>query len=173
MVSPPEAVALQPAELQKWRFLAAAPYLDCRDAKIHKLAARLFECAQRDPERFANLAQCVCRDNVKFVRDTARVGEEDIAGYTRIPGRLDAVEALVRGADDCDAKARLFVALCLSVGIPARMEKIVTRAGALQHVYAIVTLDGRALPVELTLRRARVGDDPYAVPKEADGQWLR
>jgi len=167
------APQLQPGELQKWRFLAAAPHLDCRDAKIQKLAARLLECAQRDPVRFANLAQCVARDNVRFVRDTARIGEEDIAGYTRVPGRLDAVEALVRGWDDCDAKARLFVALCLAVGIPARMEKIVNRAGALQHVYGLVELDGAWLPVELTLRRARVGDDPYTVPKEVDGQWLR
>ncbi|OFW65967.1 MAG: hypothetical protein A2Y74_05390 [Actinobacteria bacterium RBG_13_63_9] len=160
--------------MRKWRFLAAAPYLDVQDVRLRRLAASLWEVAQRDPERFANLAQCVARDNVRFVRDTARVGEEDIAGYTRTPGRLDAVEALVRGWDDCDAKARLFVALCLAQRVPAKMMPLENGAGMLQHVYAAVRFGGgNWLPVELTLRRARVGDDPYAVPKEADGQWLR
>lgn len=167
-------MSLQPGELAKWRFLAAAPYLDARTPQIRKLAANLWECAQRDPERFAHLAQCVARDNIKFVRDTARVGEEDIAGYTRVPGRLDAVDALVRGADDCDAKARLFVALCLCAGVPARMEKMETGAGMLQHVYGSVRLGDVWCPVELTLQRARVGDDPYSVPVErATGKWLR
>ncbi len=167
-------MSLQPDEMAKWRFLAASPYLDVQEPRLRKLAANLWECAQRDPERFANLAQCVARDNIHFIRDTARVGGEDIAGYTRTPGRFDAVEALIRGEDDCDAKARIFVALCLAQGVPAKMMPLQNGAGMLQHVFAAVRLGEPWLPVELTLRRARVGDDPYAVPVErTTGQWLR
>jgi hypothetical protein len=43
----------------------------------------------------------------------------------------------------------------------------------LSHVYARVLLDGEWQPVELTLARARLGDSPLSVPKEANGQWRR
>lgn len=163
---------MEKSELNKWRFLYAAPHLDARNRHIVGLAKILWEAAQRRPERFVNLAHCVARDNIAFVRDTSRVGGEDIAGYTRLPSRDDAVEALLRGADDCDAKSRIFVALCLAAKIPAKMMPL-ERGDMLQHVYGAVCLGEEWLPVETTLRRARVGDDPYEVPKELSGEWLR
>lgn len=169
-----EPITLQPAELQKWRFLVAAPILDSRHPRIRAMAGMLWECACGRVRAFAELAHCLARDCVTYTRDTARVGEEDIAGYTRTPSKNDAVDALVRGTDDCDAKARLFVAICLARNVPARMEPLVNRAGMLQHVYAAVRLDGEWLPVETTLRRARIGDAPRSVPFETGTrEWLR
>jgi transglutaminase-like putative cysteine protease len=169
-----EQLQLQPAELQKWRFLVASPVLDSRHPRIRSIAWMLWECSGGRPRAFAELAHCVARDCVTYQRDTARVGEEDIAGYTRTPTRNDAVDALQRGADDCDAKARLFVALCLARGLRARMMPMGNRAGMLQHVYAAVEVDGKWLPVETTLRRARIGDEPRSVPFEkGKKEWLR
>ncbi len=163
-----------PDDVRKWAFLAAAPHADVRHPQIRRKAEQLWEVADQNPERFVHLAHTLARDCIRYERDTARVGEEDVAGFTREPSPNDAVDALNRGVDDCDAKARLFVALCLAVRLRAKMEPLWNRAGRLQHVYASVMLDGKQQPVELTLRRARVGDDPYSVPFEkGTKKWLR
>lgn len=169
-----DAQPLQPAEDAKWRFLQAAPMLDSRHRGIRCMARLMRELACGNERRFAELAHTISKDWVRYQRDTDRVGSEDIAGYTRTPQVNDPIDALNRGVDDCDAKARLFVALCLAGGLQARMEKLANRAGMLQHVYASVFLDGSWLPVETTLRRAVIGDEPRSVPFERDSkEWLR
>lgn len=161
------------AELEKWRFLAAAPVLDARHPRIQKIARQLLDVADGHPYRFVQLAAALARDCIRYEVDSRRVGGEDVAGYTRRPGRDDAIDALQRGVDDCDAKARLFVALCLAAGLRARMRRLV-RGGVLRHVFASVILDGKESSVELTLRRARVGDEPFDVPYERGTQdWSR
>lgn len=163
-------------DAEKWEFLAHAPERDAQDPELRRRAHALWIAAGQVPRVFVALAAALCRDGIRFVRDTARVGSEDIAGYTRQPRPGDATEALRRGVDDCDAKARCFVALCRAVGIKAKMMPLwreLPDGPMLQHVFAAVDLAGQWLPVELTLARARPGDWPTKVPKETSGKWLR
>lgn len=159
---------------EKWAFLRDAPANDARNPTLRMIAHHLFVAALENPWRFATLAQSVARDWIKQVTDTERVGREDIAGLTRIPKPDDAIDALRRGRDDCDAKARLFVALCLAVGVPARMRDWWSKGDApdLTHVSAEVFLGKKWRPVELTLSRARLDELGTNVPGEKkDGKW--
>jgi transglutaminase-like putative cysteine protease len=161
---------------QKWEYLAGIVQQDAQHPEIRRRAGALWQAAGGDPRIFAQLAAALCRDGIRYIRDTARVGSEDIAGYTRKPKPNDAIDALRRKVDDCDAKARAFVALCLAAGLAARMMPFWRQdpdGPMLQHVYGAVKLGERWCPVELTLARARVGDFPTKVPKEVSGRWLR
>lgn len=170
----------------KWRFLFMAPELDARNSKLRHLSKLLWAAAGGNTKRYLQLAFTVARDWVRQLPDTDRLGNEDIAGFTREPSPDDAVDALRRGYDDCDAKARLFVALALAAGINARMVPY-WRApgetgplrpwglprGKLAHVAAEVRLNEHWWPVETTLGRARMGELGDMVPKEtAGGKWL-
>jgi transglutaminase-like putative cysteine protease len=174
-------------DCQKWAFLRNIAHTDKWNEEIQKIAKALYIAASccdglhSWQRRFAMLAHTVARDWIHQVSDTVRTGGEDIAGLTRHPSPDDAVDALTRGTDDCDAKARLFVALCLAGGLSARMvpywktpdgasshEQIKCPSGAqLYHVAAEVWLDNKWEPVELTLSRARLGERGELVPFEA------
>lgn len=155
------------SDREKWAFLERAPAHDARDPGLQDVARSLWRvalCVGPSPhEPFARLAHAVARDCVRYETDTKRTGGEDIAGFTRRQGH--ALEALERGTDDCDAKARLFVALCLAAGLRARM---VPRweGETLRHVSAAVTINGRELAVETILARARLGETAEQVPTE-------
>lgn len=153
---------------EKWAFLHDAPANDARHPEIQRIANALMSAAHGNRWRFATLAQTVARDWVKQVTDTVRVGREDIAGLTRTPTPDDAIDALRRGVDDCDAKARLFVALCLAAGVPAKMQDWWSNTSPrdLVHVSARVLLDHKWRPVELTLSRARLDELGTDVPFE-------
>lgn len=166
------------AELAKWEFLERAPQIDRTNPEIVARAKALRRAAGRSDLHFAMLAFALARDCIPYVTDTARVGGEDIAGYTRPARATDPVDALNRAAsgegkragDDCDAKARLFVALCLAAGLSARM--VPRWSGArLAHVSAAVRLGGKWWHAETTLARARLGEREDAIPKEKDGKW--
>ena len=165
------------AEQRKWEFLRAAPERDAKSAELRLIARNLLVVVGSRPRMFTVMAHALCRDGIQFQSDTARTGGEDITGLTRDPAPGDALDAWRRGVDDCDAKARLFCALCLAVGLPARMVahwKPTAHDGGAQrlaHVSAEVSLDGQWLPIELTLARARLGERGEDVPKERDGQW--
>jgi len=153
---------------EKWAFLYDAPAHDAQHPEIKRVAKHLFEAARHNPWRFATLAQSVARDWIKQVPDTHRVGHEDIAGLTDDPKPDDAIDALKRGADDCDAKARLFVALCLAAGIPAEVVGWWTKSDPpdLAHLSAKVYLGGKWRPIECTLSRARLDELGTDVPFE-------
>jgi hypothetical protein len=128
---------------------------------------------------FVNLALATARDCIVYQLDTDRVGREQIDGFTDPQGRV--IEPFARGTDDCDAKARFFVALCLAVGVAAEMVPK-WDGDRLAHVYArayyagpdgpnsVLPLEWH--PIETILSRARQNEDFRTVPKENDtGQW--
>lgn len=167
---------------QKWMFLHQAPHRDALNPEIKRLSRLLWDAADRNLRRFAELCHTVARDWIHQLPDTDRLGREDISGFTREPMPDDAIDALQRGFDDCDAKARLFVALCIASGQNARMVpywrgadgKLTpwgTDRGKLDHVAAELFYNGRWIPVETTLARARLGETGDQVPKDANGKW--
>lgn len=160
---------------EKWTYLRDIPSEDARDERIRQIAVSLWNATLESPDRrrlFALLCHAFAGRGIKMVRDTQRTGGEDIAGLTRTPAADDAVDAIRRGEDDCDAKARAFVALHLALGFPSRMMPVwkKKRDGYdLAHVYPEVFLDGRWQPAETTLARALLGEPPLEVPKESNG----
>lgn len=154
----------------KWEFLERAPARDARDPKLKRIAEFLWHAAEGRRLHFVKLCAALARDCIRYQIDTERTGGEDIAGFTR--SYRSPLEALRRGVDDCDAKARLFCALCLACRVPARMVPLWNGA-ELQHVSAECQPGAEWLPVELTLARARVGEQPGDVPTERNGTWLR
>jgi len=165
-------------ETRKWEFLRNAPARDAATPEISDLANYLQLVALRSPWpmwAFAKLAMAVARDCIQYQLDSDRVGREQIDGFTDPQGPADA--PLRRGYDDCDAKARLFVALCLAKGIPAEMVPR-WKDGRLAHVYGRAMLLGpnetvpRWYYAETILSRARLGEVAENVPKELEtGKW--
>lgn len=166
---------------QKWLYLEGVPHLDAQHPRIKLLAESLTRAAGGEPTRTAQLIMTVARDWIRQTSDVQERGGEDIAGLTRPPTPDDAIDALRRGEDDCDAKARLFVAMCLAAGLEARMiptwatcgvSESTPKGRTLTHVSAAVELKGVWQPVELTLSRARLGEIGKEVPKEVKtGKW--
>lgn len=152
------------SDAEKWEYLRRAPELDCLEAPIFELALHLWEAARADVRAFAQLAHAYARDVIRYMSDIQQFGEEDIAPA----GGLSDV--LARGVDDCDAKARLFVALCRAVHVAAEMQPK-WRGEILAHVFARVRIAGAWMPVELTLARAKLGEDAGEVPREVSGRW--
>ena len=132
-----------------------------------------------DPVACAELLFLYCRDAIEFVDD---------------PGDFETFESsdviLERGYDDCDGKARCFVAMCLARGIPARIRAILDDPDDFYHVQAEVKLPGSeilpgALPngwllCEFTLPyvelgqggEARAGGRYGAPPKRLGGRFV-
>src|SRR5580765_6169535 len=106
---------------EKWERLERIPAQDAKNLKLRHMAGLIWELAGERPIRFFKLALAVARDGIEYESDIKQFGHEDIAGITRKPDPDDALDAYVRGSDDCDAKARLFVALCLAAGFNARL----------------------------------------------------
>lgn len=154
----------------KWKLLQEVCIADSHDPKIIHMSKLLWELSQSNPLRFFKLALATARDGIEYESDVKQFGHEDIAGVTRPPGPDDAIDAYTRGHDDCDAKARLFVALCLAAGFEARLWPL-WKHGVLQHVAAEVRSGGRWLHAETILSRARLGEMHTDVPKEPDGKW--
>lgn len=165
-------------DLRKWGFLEAAPKRDALTAEVIELARRIGTVASLTPTAdwcYANLALALVRDCIAYQLDNERMGREQIDGYTDPP--VSPLLPLARGVDDCDAKARLFVALCLARGLDAQMVPR-WKGPRLSHVYARVYLRGprnvapRWWFAETILRRARLGDVAENVPKELEtGKW--
>jgi hypothetical protein len=182
---------------KKWAFLRDAPAQDAKTPEIKHIAAwaglmvKNFACPWWSR---VHVLHAIARDCISYKTDVSRVGREQIDGFTDPQGPADA--SLVRGLDDCDAKARLFVALCLASNIPAEMVPLPS-AGAIEagqnlgHVYARVWMPRRIVEknsvresptdfawhtTETILSRAIVGCDPMETPKECAGPhkggWL-
>ncbi len=84
--------------------------------------------------------------------------------YVNDPGVeiLDSASvALARGFGDCDAKSRLFVALCLACGIPARIQPRFREGGKrFPHVLAAVQLNHQWYEADPTIVNSRIGQIP-------------
>jgi hypothetical protein len=186
------------SDREKWEFLKRAPLADARTPEITLLASSIRALAAVTPcpnWTVAHLAHALAGRCIPYVLDHDRVGREQIDGFTDPQGRATA--ALERGADDCDAKARLFTALCLAAGVPARMRSLPDEASVaygrdLTHVYPEAHLP-RLLRLktgthedevtrewvafETILARALPGEAPHEVPKETAGNlagdWVR
>jgi transglutaminase-like putative cysteine protease len=155
----------------KWRLLQEMPVRDSRNPKLRDLADKLWEISLGRPTTFFKMALALARDGITFASDIKQFGHEDIAGVTRHPEPNDAVDAYLRGNDDCDAKARLFVALCLARGFEARLWPL-WKKGQLTHVAAEVNYRGKWIHAETILSRARLGEMHTDVPKEpTTGKW--
>jgi hypothetical protein len=169
---------LTPLEREKWQRLQQLPVLDAQNPALIEVARNLYQVARLSPWpswAFACLALSVSRDLIVYQRDLDRVGREQIDGIT--DPYTDPLLPLKRGYDDCDAKARMFVALNLAIGQRAELWPR-EKEKKLAHVYARVFVLGpqsqRAEWVfaETILRRARLGEAAEQVPKETSGQWL-
>lgn len=154
----------------KWQLLQEACIADSNNPRIIKMSKMIWGLSMSNPIRFFKLVLAVCRDGIVYESDIKQFGHEDIAGVTRPPEPNDAIEAYDRGSDDCDSKARLFVAICLAAGFRARLWPL-WKHGALKHVAAEVDFNGRTYHAETILSRARLGEMHTQVPKESDGKW--
>lgn len=157
-------------DAEKWQLLQEMPVIDSRNPKLKRMADLLWELSQEKPIRFFKLALAVARDGIVYESDIKQFGHEDIAGVTRPPELNDAIDAYTRGHDDCDAKARLFVALCLAAGFNARLWPL-WKHGILQHVAGEVEYGKRWIHAETILARAQLGEMHTNVPKETNGNW--
>lgn len=134
--------------MSKARWIDAMCTLDARLPLVREMARRFARA--RDPNDAEGLARdlhAFVRDAIRYVRDPA--GEE----------LSDAETVIDRGYGDCDDKARVFVALCRSVGIPARIRPCF-RGDDFVHVQAEVLVDGRVLVAELIVRDLPLGELP-------------
>lgn len=166
------------SERAKWEFLRGAPARDAQTPELRSVATNLFKVASISPWKewaYAQLAFAVANDLIVYLSDVTRVGREQIDGFTDPQG--STLASLERGTDDCDAKARLFVALCLAAGLRAEMVPLWNQEN-LQHVYGRVFLQGpydgapRWYTAETILARAKLGDERFDVPGEKDtGSW--
>lgn len=173
-------------EWERWEFLRDSPLKDANTKELQRAAGVIgqgtFLWIPGPPNRraraFAEVALALCQRELKYRSDTDEFAkEEDIRGFTRTDdGPLAAV---ARGADDCDEKARLFVALCLAVGLSARMVPWWHPVNlTLDHVSAEVLLEEEGggaswVHAECILRRAQLGEMADDVPREANGKWLK
>ena len=147
------------------------PLSDSRNPKLRHMANLIWELSERRPMRFLRLAFAIAKDGIRYESDIKQFGHEDIAGVTRYPEPNDATDAYDRGADDCDAKARLFVALCLARGFEARLWPL-WKQGELSHVAGEVCVNGKWIHAETILARAQLGEMHTEVPKEpTTGKW--
>ncbi len=155
----------------KWHLLKDMPLRDSKNEHIKHMAALIWELSGQSPGRFLKLAFSVAKDGIHFESDIKQFGHEDIAGVTRYPEPNDAIDAYIRGHDDCDSKARLFVALCLARGFEARLWPL-WKGNNLTHVAAEVRHQGKWIHAETILARAILGETHEQVPKEpTTGKW--
>jgi hypothetical protein len=171
--------SLEPAEFEKWIFLRDVPYRDSRQPEMRAIATLLSGVASQtrwSVWTFAQLAHALVRDCIIYQKDDERVGREQIDGWRPDP-YVSPLVPLNRGFDDCDAKARMFVALCLANHLKSEMVPR-CKGGKLVHVYARVLAQAPTDTeekwhlVECILRRARIGEIAEHVPKEPEtGSW--
>lgn len=159
------------SDQEKFAFLSDVVRRDAENPGIVRLASLCLELGAGDRRRALILAHATAGRGIRYLLDTDRVGAEDVAGFTRAATPGDALDAWRRGVDDCDASARLFVALALALGFRARMAAL-WAGDRLAHVYGEVDRGRGFEPVECTLARAVIGEAPRAVPKEENGRWL-
>jgi Transglutaminase-like superfamily len=160
-----------PSAIAKARWLGDAAVRDSRLPLVRWTAwmlapkgLSLLACA----ERF----QAYCRDKIRFVDDPDNFETFESSDVT-----------LVRGYNDCDGKARTFVALCLARGVEARIRNIFSSPDDFYHVQAEVRIPGTEqnpsaengwLVCEFTLQSVELGQGGEASREGAFNapRWL-
>jgi transglutaminase-like putative cysteine protease len=145
-------------EQDKAKWLGAAARFDSLHPAIQETAARFGRLPP--PERAQAIHRFV-RDSIAYTRDPG--GREEFA---------DAPTVLLRGHDDCDGKARLFVALCEAAGLPARILPWWGAGGHFDHVQAEVCVGGRWLLAELIVHGVELGEGPEKGSRDASGAFV-
>jgi transglutaminase-like putative cysteine protease len=156
---------------EKAEWLDGAAWEDAHRPCVRELGVRFARSI--GPQKPALLAD----EFFRFVRDSIRY----------VPGPsgqefADSCVILKRGSDNCAGKARLFVALCRSVGIEARIAPHFNEYDQFDHVQAQVRWrgsekdpraeEGGWIRAELTIKDLALGEDPQAAYKRAGNRWL-
>lgn len=141
-----------PDAMSKARWIDAMATLDARFPTVREFARRIAMAPIHDPndqEALARDFHGFVRDSIRYVRDPA--GEE----------LSDSEQILNQGYGDCDDKARLFVALCRSIGIKARIRPCF-KGEDFVHVQAEVFVGrpARWVLAELIQRDVALGEKP-------------
>ncbi len=157
----------------KARWLDAAASVDSLTAPVRVLASRF---VRRYPS-----VETRARAMHRWVRDTiAYANDRPLAGEIAMGEQFaSAPEVLAIGADDCDGKSRLLVALARAGGVEARIRPVFPRPDRFSHVQVELRWPGsetwdRAsddgwVLAETILRDCDLGDDPEAAPRDASG----
>ena len=165
------------SDLEKLAFMNAGAARDAKHPEISRVARALV--ANIRPDDWRGMASEIHR----FVRDGIR--------YTHDPNRrellMSAADTLARGADDCDGKARLAVALARAAGLEAvvwpkwrgpvlaHVQWGVKWPGSERDPRAQLPATGLGLPArrewivgEVTIKGAELGDDPSRIATNPD-----
>ena len=92
----------------------------------------------------------------RWVRDNIRY-TKDIYGVETLH---TAEKVLELGYGDCDDKSILVSAMLESVGHPTRLKAVGFSRNSLSHVYPVVRIKGKWLPVETTEKEWELGREP-------------
>ena len=163
-----------PVEKAKW--LDAGASEDATEPELRRWAAHRFLYDARSQlfglDRIAHAVHRFVRDRIAYVHDWG--GKEEFA---------DSRTILARAYDDCDGKARLFVAIIRALGIPELQARIrpVFKGRDFVHVQAEVkfpgsehdprSFDGGWLLAELIVEGVELGDDPKK-GRDASGHYV-
>jgi transglutaminase-like putative cysteine protease len=119
---------------------------------VRDIARRFAQAPCYDPNDLEPLA----RDLFEFVRDAIKYIKDPL-----VEELSDSQQVLEQGFGDCDDKARLYVALCRSVGITARIRPVFDGPESFVHVQAEVYLPRKGWRVcDLIVRDLPLGSLP-------------
>jgi transglutaminase-like putative cysteine protease len=166
---------------EKAAWLDASASLDALRGGIQDFVRRFLDT--RDPETRARQIQRWVRDHIHY--------EHDYRVIEHLPGEefADSETVLERGYDDCDGKARLFVALVRAaeilrpLGLAARIRPVFRKHPLdFVHVQAEVLFHGsKVFPnaepdgwiiTELILKGCELGQNPDDCPRGPHGERL-
>ena len=159
----------------KARWLDASASEDATDPHLRAFARRFVHgrAELREPADVVRELHRYVRDAIAYVHDWG--GREEFA---------DTATILRRGFDDCDGKARTFVALVRALGLPDVQARIrpVFKGGSFVHVQAETRFPGSKGPrsdpegwqlAEVIVRGVGLGDDPERIgERDARGRFV-
>lgn len=161
---------------EKANWLDAAASMDTALKYVRQFASRFAKVPTLEAK--AHEIHRWVRDNIRYVRDWRET--------TNSPGErfADSESILKQGYEDCDGKARLFVALCRTCGVDARIRPVFKKHPelAFTHVQAEVRWPGSerlsyAMPggwvlAELILKGCEIGMNPDDMPRDKKGNRI-
>ena len=146
-----------PGREAKAQYMAEAAERDARDPAVVSWAQQFIRLPKE--ERAAAILR-YCQLALRYERDPAWY---DQAGNRHGIEVLDSSAVLLwRGYGDCDAKTRLFLALCKACGVAARLAPVFTGTDGFPHVRAEVLDEktGRWLIADPSIVNSSIGHLP-------------